>query len=314
MLKSLFLRKSLFALSFGSTLFFDSLVAFAAEVPVALKPLDITESQTLVSDGQAIDLPRINAKITPPIGWEVRLNSGGFSAVMQEKKIAPKPSDKVIFQKNITLAVIQRGTPIDETRALELQEELVKSVATDPSATNFKVTEHKFFNYRGTNDGLMIYSSVRLGEFDMMQMHVLVSNEERQYLTTYTDFADQFHKSGVSFDAAWNAMTSLQIAGTSPQRYEDLVRYGSLAATCTMLLGVLGFIRSRRAKLDYDREADEIYRDESPFVSSEGHDRSLSTTVSGMWNLALAKQASAEEESEELWFTDDVVGLSKANS
>lgn len=302
MMKRSFLIKTAVVIGFSGLSLLNSRIAFAE----AAAPID---PQNLISDGQPIELSRIEAKITPPKGWEVKLNSGGFSAVMQEKKIEAKPGNRVLFQKNITLAVIQRAAPIDEIRAQELQEELTKSVANDSSAVDFKILEHRFFNFRGLNDGLMLYSTVKLAGFEMMQMHVLVSNDERQYLMTYTDFADQFQKTGANFDMAWNAMTSLQIAGAAPDRYEELLRYSSLAGGLVVMLSVLGFIRRRRAKLDYDREADEIYRDETPFVSdsdSVGR-RNHATTVSGMWNLSTARKG----QSNDGWFTDDIVGIAQ---
>ena len=312
----------LFGLGLALVQLMSSRIAFAAdEAPKtsistnSVSSASATTPTTLIADGQAIDLQKLNAKITPPQGWEVKLGTGGFSIVMQEMRKDPKPGDKVIFQRNITLAAIQRPAPIDEVRAQELEAELTKAVMSDGSASNFKVLEHKFFNFKGENDGLMLYSTVKLGEFEMMQMHVLVGNDERQFLSTYTDFADQFSKTSPAFEAAWKSMTSLQFdGGAAPQRYESLVRNGSVAAVLGLLFVVMNIIRSRRAKTDYEHEADEIYRDEGPYVTSEGKSNErFQATVTGMWNLAARRQAEGTaEESDDMWLTDDAVGIAKS--
>ncbi len=241
-----------------------------------------------VSDGTAMEVSRLNFKITPPKGWTVHNNSAGMSLVIADRvEEKQKDGSKVNFQRNITLAAIHRPSPIDETRALELRDELTKAFSKEASISDFKILEHKFFNFHGINDGVVVYSTMKMGQFDMMQMHVLVSGVEKQFLMTYTDFANKFTKTDSGFDSAWKSMMSIQVSGDAPQRYEDLIRYGAIGGGLSLLLLAFGLIRSRQARIDYMRVADEVYADE-PAVVRGNND--FTTIVDG-WKLNRSKHA-----------------------
>ena len=118
--------------------------------------------------------------------------TASLSVILTEPK-DPKPSyDKPKYQRNITVATAHRSTPIDEKRAEQLVEQMKEKFGKDAFITDFQILETRFFNHRGTNDGLLVYTSLNLGEYPMMQMHILVSGNENQFLVSYTDLPDRF--------------------------------------------------------------------------------------------------------------------------
>lgn len=217
-------------------------------------------SETFVSQGQPIQLEMLGVSITPIKGWEVSTNTGTLSVVMREPRDPNPAYDHAKYQRNITVAAIHKASPIDEKRAAELKEEMIKSFSADSLVSNFQILEHKFFNYKGQNDGLIVYSSLMIGEYQMQQMHVLVSGEQKQFLMSYTDLAENFQQPA-SFEAAWNSMVSIEVTGASPLRIDQYARYGALAGGFLMLVMVALLLRRRAGKKDYASEADEFMED-----------------------------------------------------
>lgn len=84
-------------------------------------------------------------------------------------------------------------------------------------------------------------------------------------------------------------MVSIDVQGSAPKRYETLIRNSVVAGGLIFSLSILGFLRSRKAKVDYDREADKIYDDEQ-WVEN---DRSLPQTMSSVWNLSELRKREA---------------------
>ena len=194
--------------------------------------------------------------ITPPQGWQVTEGMAGASIVMQEpvpdmaaleKAAAKSGLEQTTFRRNITVATIQNPSPIDEQRATELKAELVTRFGQSGVVRDYQITEHKFFNYRGKNDGLLVYASLKLSDVPVMQMHILVSGTEKQYLLTYTDLAESISNANNHvFEAAWNSMVSIAVQGEAPKRFDE--KKMALAGTAggLVLLGIYFVIRMRR--------------------------------------------------------------------
>jgi len=273
----------------GVATFFQASLAFGEPPPVPQATGD-AEMTNFTSDGTAFSVGHLGITITPPAGWNVQTNGSSLSLIMQEPKVKTEGNVKaetITFQRNITMATIHRASPIDEARASELKEEMQRTFAKDSMASEFTVLEHKFFNYKGTNDGLLLYSSMNLGEFKMMQMHVLVSGADKQFLMTYTDLADQFTAAGSPFEQAWNAMVSINVNGTAPQRYADLIFYGSVGSAVFCLLCMGAFWRRRALKSAFHDEDGDISLPSSRWLADEGP----STSVSAVWLLSKKRPA-----------------------
>lgn len=232
-----------------------------------------------ISEGNTVAISDVAINITPPAGWEVFTDNPNLSLIMKEVALEEKTKDysKPKFRRNITVAATHEGTPIDEKRATILKEQMSETFAKDPAVSNFEVLEHKFFDYKGKNDGLILYSALNLGEFPMMQMHILVSGLNRQFLLTYTDLASNFQNTQ-AFEQAWNSMVSIEVTGPAPKRYQELIRYGSLAGGAILLLLIALGIKRRSTKKLFDMEDD---LDEDLDSSLD-----LNTTMNHGWNLS----------------------------
>jgi hypothetical protein len=217
-----------------------------------------------ISDGSALTIKDYNIKITPPLGWEMITDASNLSLILQEPKAAPVAGDYVnpTYQRNLTVAVIHEASPIDAQRADALEAQLNGSFGKNALISDFKVTERKFFDYRGKNDGILMYATMSIGGFAMTQMHVLVSGTEKQVLMTYTDLASEFSKTGGGFDKAWSTISSIDVPGVAPNRYLNKIIYGSSGASLFALLALALFIRRRRELNSYMTFSDEIYKDD----------------------------------------------------
>ncbi len=220
--------------------------AVAAEAQ-ALSPV----SDVIKGDGNPISNAAFNFKITPPIGWEVTSNTGSLTLVMKEPRVEAPDYEKPKYQRNITLAIMHKGSPIDEAKALDITKQLADTFGKDSSLSDFKVTEHKLFNYKGQNDGLVVYSAYRMGDFELAQMHVLVSGKEKQYMMTYTDLADRFQGADGAFEKAWNSMVSIEVDGVAPSRFDEVKPYVITGSIVGMMFLSLAVFAWRRSKTDY---------------------------------------------------------------
>ena len=262
----------------------------------------IGDSIDVVSDGSPIDMKSLGISFRAPAGWLVSTKSNGLSVVMREPKPPVKANDyeTIIFQRNITIATVHEASPIDEARAAALKAQLTQAFSKDGMVSEFEVIESKLFNYRQTNDGILVYSVMKLGEFKMMQMHVLVSGQAKQFLMTYTDLEDRFRGQGpAGYETAWQSMMSLEVTGNAPKRYENLIRYGSVGGGVLFLFVIIGTVRRRSATKDYLKDADVIYRDDEDVSAVSIEKSGLSalsslSTMSNVWKLSSVKNFNDE--------------------
>ncbi len=285
----------------GTVLFLSGISFFRAEMARGQSEGEnatvIEEKSSFDPNTNTINIEKLGLSLTPPAGWEVKEDMGGLTLFIEEPKKEVKNFSKPIFQRNITLATIHEAAPIDEIRAQELRKQLEEKFSKDASVKNFQVLEHRFIDHKDKNDGLIIYTSYTTGEFDMMQMHLLISGEEKQFLTTYTDLASDFGKNDSgAYNEAWKSMTSIQVKGESPKRYFQLVRYGVLGLGGLVFLCLLWFLRRRANNIDYVKESDVIYRDDHDMDRAEKVSQ-VHTLATAVWNLKSfqAKKLSEKE-------------------
>lgn len=277
----------------------SDIAGIATELPsetkstLAVNSTPIVESKTFISDGSPVALENLGITIAPPANWEIVTNGGSLSVIMREQREPAPAYEKPKYQRNITVAAIHKSSPIDELRATELKAELIKNFSSDSLVSEFSILEHKFFDYKGKNDGLMIYSNLKIGEYPMMQMHVLISGENKQFLLTYTDMAERFSDSTFGFyEKAWASMVSTQVTGLSPDRKDAYIRYGAIAGGFLMF-GLVGLMFRRKAtKHDYSSDADEL------MDSGEAPSVSMMSTMAHGWKI------SAESDGDDFAFSD----------
>lgn len=226
-------------------------------------------TEPLISNGNAVLVEDLGVQITPIAGWEVSHNKMGMSLVIQAPKATEVVYDKVTYRPNLTVVAIHDPTPIDELAAKDLKKKLAESIAKGAGVTQVVMDEnHRFFDYRNKNDGLVIYSSFTFGEAEMQQIHVIVSGEEKQFHLTYTDLASELQKDEV-FNAAWSIMSSIEVTGDAPIRFEQLKILGAAALLSMLLFGFLLTFRKRRFQNRLNDYANNDSESEDLFLSSE---------------------------------------------
>jgi hypothetical protein len=214
----------------------------------------------MLASGGSIEIKKLGVTITPPAGWEVITNAPNISLIMQEPADTKVVYDKPIYQRNITLAAAHAPEPIDEKRAIKLREQLMAKFGKDGMVKDFRIIEHRFFDYKGTKDGLLVFTQFETGEFPMMQMHMLVSGDSKQFLLSYTDLQERFSDQ-TSYDKAWATMTSINVTGVAPRRYERIGVVVGLAAMLIISMICFFSIRSRRERASFEIGADELESD-----------------------------------------------------
>jgi len=241
---------------------------------------DLPQVLSFVSDGEPVKINDLNISITPPQGWQVSQAPAGMSLVMHQpypKNQAPA-YDSPKFRRNITVVTKHTPTPIDAKAAERLVHDLSAAMKEDAVAKEFQVLEHKFFNYRGENDGIVLYSSLILRDTPMMQMHVLISGSEQQFLLTYTDMADDFTSNQDAFQTAWNTINSIEVQGVAPIRYRQLMQYGGLGFAGLLLAYIFWMLAKRRGN-EYAALANKIYEDDGQWEDE------TPLTQTGVWRL-----------------------------
>lgn len=204
---------------------------------------------SFVSDGAVFKFDQDRASLAPIKGWMVEPKSSGMALVMKEV-LAPvadaqKDYTQPTFARNITVMTINEASPIDDERAASFKEDFLKMASKQGSLRDLQFTSQKFFNFKGENDGLVFFTQHTSNGFVMMQMHVLVSGESKQYLLTYNDLASRF-STPETYDAAWKTMTSIEVQGVAPKRYVREMRIGgSILGGLLLLVLPFSFARMR---------------------------------------------------------------------
>ena len=244
-----------------SLLFASGIWGFA---PVAMSEETSTAAPAEeISDGRAITLES-GISITPVTGWKVERKSMGMGLVMKE--VLPQAEGqgidytKPIFARNITVTTLPEARYMDEKGLEEAKADITKMIVRDPSLKDFQITDAKAFDYKGKNDGFVIFSQLTVNNFPMMQMQVLVSGANKSYLLTYSDLAANF-SNPASYDAAWKSMTSINVEGVAPRRFEKEAMIGGSLVLALMAL-VVPFVVARLISARRIRKlADELQYD-----------------------------------------------------
>jgi hypothetical protein len=80
----------------------------------------------------------------------------------------------------------------------------------------------------------------------MMQMNVLVSSNNQQYMMTYTDMASRFLPESPEMALAWQSIMSLDLSDSAPSRFTKPLFFGAVAALILGLLVMFKITRRRR--------------------------------------------------------------------
>ncbi len=215
-----------------------------------------------ISNGLQIKLDG-DVSITPILGWKIERKASGMALIMKEvlpTQTGPIDYSKPIFARNITLMTLPEARHMDEMSVDEVKADVAKMFARQGALTDFMFTDVKRFDYKGKNDGIVLYSQLTVNNFPMMQMQVIVSGSKKSYLLTYSDLAANF-ATPASYESAWKAMTSISVEGLPPVRFENEVTIAVTAVSLAIAFFApfifLRWLSARRirnlaAELQYD--------------------------------------------------------------
>ena len=251
-------------------------IAFA-EPPPSTQP-----AGPRTADGNPVTIEELGITINPLADWEISHNNLGMSLILQAPKSTEIICDKITYRPNLTVVAVHEPRPIDELTAKELKEDLKETISKGSGVKNIEIDEqHRFFDYRGTSDGLIIYSAFTFGDAKMRQIHTFVSGDKKQFHLTYTDLAEELEKDQV-FENAWKMISSFQVTGEAPARFESLKLGIGVLILITACFSVLFYKRRRdfnRALNDFQDEPDsseDTFSSSTPLKSHNSRDS---------WNL-----------------------------
>jgi hypothetical protein len=232
---------------------------------VAISAESATEgatNQIEVSNGSRITLSD-NVTLAPIAGWQIERQSLGMSLVMKEllpEHRGPIDYSKPIFQRNISMITVNKPRYIDPEAFTEIKSDIDKMIARDPSLKDFTFTDAKLFDYKNKNDGIVLFSQLTANNYPMMLMHVVISGDQKSYMLTYTDLAATF-SNPASFEAAWKSMTSINVSGVPPKRYEREAIMAGLAGGGLLAILLPFFVIRWRNSRKIRKLADELQYD-----------------------------------------------------
>ncbi len=211
---------------------------------------DIAVAETTKEvDGEKVAIPELGMSIKALPGWEVTRNARGMSLILEDPKLQKPVYDKVTYRKNLTVVTMHEPAPIDELEAGKIKEMLQESIAKGAGVTGSVVdSKHQFVHFGDNHDGIVVYSSFNFGETQLSQINLVVSGSRNRFLITYTDLTSEMQKQEI-FDAAWSMISSVEVEGPAPIRFENLIPFG--VALGLMVAGLGIFFGVRRFKARY---------------------------------------------------------------
>ena len=227
-----------------------------------------TTSETIVSDGEPVQIEEANIWVTPPAGWELLRGELGKALIIQEPKAKKVVYGKETYQRNLTVAVSHQGTPIDDKSITELKSKI--SEAFGRYGSDFRMAEkHELIDYKKKGDGVLFYSFLTINKIEMTQAHVFVSGAKQSLLMTYTDLSERFDKDQETFASIWTTMITPSIDGLAPGRFDEYKVPGAVGGLLALLFIAFVVIRRVMAGRAYNEDTDFASEDEVDFVSSD---------------------------------------------
>ena len=229
----------------------------AAPAPAApaASATDANKGTPAIADGSRITLRDGEFSIQPPPGWEVYTDHPSLTLLMQ---VPFKPDMK--YQRTIQVASFAGPRFVDEVTAKEYEDVIVRKFsAASGGMVDYKVRNHLNTNLADGREALLFYTEFGLDGVNLMQAHILVSGKQRHYLLSFTDVAEHFESDAATrfLTEAWDSMTSVQLGGPSPARFESMAVILVGAGTFALLLIVAFAFRQWHAARAYRDFADD---------------------------------------------------------
>jgi hypothetical protein len=266
---------------------------------------DEGQKKIAIATGERLTVTGKGISIVPPKGWEVHQDNPHLSLVLQ----IPFSKD-LKYQRTIQVMTFTGQKYIDSVTAKEFEELIVrKFTAASAGVENYRIRNNMPIELTDGRSALLFYSEFLLDGVSLMQAHILTSTRERHYLTTFTDLAEHFEDemSGVFLTEAWNCMTSVELNGRTPLRFENIYMFGAGVFVIFLVVTILLTISKMAANRRYSRYSEEEFADDDPTTL-----QAVSRQVTGSGHDSLSEaDLNTRQEDENPSFADDDVSESE---
>ena len=264
-----------FLMIFCCTLFLSH-IARATEQPTIIAPGSFTAT------GQKIYLQNPGIAITTIDGWKgVHHPEAGITLKMEgpEETISNKHLT-LVFRPNLSIRTIRQSDSIDRVREISFIKELNHQFTQTTPLTHFKIESSKIVNYNHSSKAIEVTATYFSKEQKLLQTHLLIASQHHQYIITFTDLYQLIHQDPRRSQIMNQALYSLQVSGTPPQRYNLLRSMAPLSVFIVLIIALMTIVRKfqRKTKL---REFHHLLKQQSrvkPFQSAKRHHAKSTST------------------------------------
>lgn len=223
--------------------------------PEAALPAE-NENGFYISDGSAVSVKDKGITITPPVDWEYSLTYPDSTMLMQ----VPEQPDAQ-YRRTIQITSFAGAFYFTEADIADFEKKLVDRFSSgDSSIANFRVRNHMPVDLDGGVKAHLFYTDFTIGDAELMQMHVLVSSENRHFLSTYTDLAAYFDVDAAPaphLNEAWEVMNSIKLETVAASPMASAFQFFMVGGLAALLFLGFTLMRNRLKAQEYKVYADD---------------------------------------------------------
>ncbi len=210
-----------------------------------------TSQEIVASADGRIQVGSSGFSMMPPAGWKVRNNVPGLSLVLEARE-----EKSMKYRSTIQVRVADGPRYLDSVGIADFQEEITDKLGREGgSLRDFTVRNSELVKTDEGREALLVYTGFNMNGVDLLQAHLMISNENQNVVITYTDLSDKFDSNAADapLGIAWAAMTTAQVPGKNPERFAGPIQIAALAGLLIVFIAVLLTIRNALARKAYVR-------------------------------------------------------------
>lgn len=195
----------------------------------------------VTSDGEtSVVLEDKGFTIKPPSGWL-------YSKEVPRVSLMAKAAEEGEYLRTIQVMSFDGARELNDATIEEFQSWLVTTFGKqDARIADYAVRNYLPVDLESGLKAYLFYTEFKLTGADLMQMHVVVSSEDRTFVTTFTDLAKFFDvedSPSEHLNEAWAAVNTIQLQAPLVPATTQAAWFGGLAILCLMGGGALWWYR-----------------------------------------------------------------------
>ena len=223
-------------------------MARATEKPKIIAPGSFTAT------GQPIYLQDPGIAITTIAGWKgVHHPEAGITLKMEgpEETLSNNKNLTLVFRPNLSIRTIRQTDSIDRIREISFIKELNHQFTHTTPLAHFKIESSKIVNYNHLSKAIEVTATYFSKEQKLQQTHLLTASQHHQYIITFTDLYQLIHQDPRRAQIMNQALYSLKVSGTPPQRYNLVKSMTPLSVLIVLFIALMTIVRKfqRKTKL-----------------------------------------------------------------